>query len=461
MRIEPVIAAQMQAFRLGDQRLNQRCQHVQEQLLQADASQSFPQLFNQPYQLKAFYRLLHNPKLSSQAISRAYSRGLIKWAGQQSQSKDTYWFVFQDTTFGKYHHHSLQLGYLQLPTDNGILLHHALLTDENFVPLGLPVQHIIQRAAPEYGKGEERKKRPVEQKESAKWLLGLEWGKRFSRQTRRQLIQVADREADCTELINRAYKARQHLIIRSRGGRRIANSDYTLADWQAKCPQVHEVERPLLDGQGKAHRCRCRLAYSKVQLRGIDKPLWVVYLTQQEPIAGQEMAHWIVLTSLPVADVSTASWILDVYSRRWPTCEDFHKCLKTGCGIEHRHLHSTQALFGAIGLLSLVSIALLRLRHLALHDPDMPVSGILAEAELRVAQDLSRRYLTASDGTACQSQSMRWFVLLLARVGGHQGIRQAGLPGWQTIWRGYRQFSLLVEGYIMSKNVYSERKPPT
>ena len=100
MLIEPVIRAQLNAQRLGDKRLDSRCSQVQQQLINGNSSQSFPQLFNQPYQLKAVYRLLNNPKLTPQAIQKGYQRGMLEWARKQPKNQH-YWFVFQDSTFGK------------------------------------------------------------------------------------------------------------------------------------------------------------------------------------------------------------------------------------------------------------------------------------------------------------------------------------------------------------------------
>jgi len=98
---------------------------------------------------------------------------------------------------------------------------------------------------------------------------------------------------------------------------------------------------------------------------------------------------------------------------------------------------------------------------LAVTTPETPVDSVLEADEQVVAHGLSGRYLTKTDKTHFEAGSMLWFVSLLARLGGHRGIRQAGLPGWQTIWRGYQQFWLLVDGYRMSKNEYYVQKPPT
>jgi hypothetical protein len=256
MLIEPVIEAQINAQRLGDKRLDSRCRQVQQQLMKADTSQSFPQVFNQPYQLKAFYRLLNNDKLTPKAIQKGYQRGLSEWARKQPDNQ-RYWFVFQDSTFGKYHNHSLDLGYIQNQDDNGLLLHHGILTDEQFVPLGLPIQTFLVRDRTEYGKSEERKKRPFADKESAKWIAAMDWARRFSRQTGRKLVQVGDREADINEVINYGLTTRQPFIFRSNHDRRLRDSALSLSSYESTLGVGHTVERVLLERQGKKHTCAC------------------------------------------------------------------------------------------------------------------------------------------------------------------------------------------------------------
>jgi hypothetical protein len=42
-----------------------------------------------------------------------------------------------------------------------------------------------------------------------------------------------------------------------------------------------------------------------------------------------------------------------------------------------------------------------------------------------------------------------WWVLLMGRMGGHQGYKSKGLPGWQTLWKGISYFNSSLEGYSL------------
>jgi hypothetical protein len=40
----------------------------------------------------------------------------------------------------------------------------------------------------------------------------------------------------------------------------------------------------------------------------------------------------------------------------------------------------------------------------------------------------------------------------LARLGGHQGRRHDGDPGWRTVWRGWQYVQTLVEGLHLARD---------
>jgi Transposase Tn5 dimerisation domain len=224
-----------------------------------------------------------------------------------------------------------------------------------------------------------------------------------------------------------------------------------------------------LDAHGKEHQLDCQIRFSKVALEGISKPIYVVNLQQIEQFPKkatsneeqpQPLANWTIITNLKVKYADDAIEVLDIYNHRWRTCEDFHKCLKTGCQIQERQLQSPEALLKTIAMLSLVAIQLLRLRHLSEIQALTPIEELLSEDEIQVAQIVAKQYLKPIDETCCKPNTVLWFVLLMARMGGHQGIKQSGMPGWQTIWKGLYHFQILVDGFIMSKN-FLLQKPPT
>jgi hypothetical protein len=434
--------------------------------MERDSSGSFPEIFKDQYELKGLYRFLNNEKVEVSSFIESYRKGLTTWA--LSQKEDTPFYLFQDSTFGKYPGRKVDLGYLETGTDNGVLIHNGILTTSDFEPLGLAVQQFIQRERSEYGKKHQRATRPFIEKESYKWIEGFEFARKFERKTSRKIIQVCDREADIAEVINHAIKYNQGFVINSSHDRSLKDSTLKISDLINKLPVATIVKRPILDARGKEHQLDCQIRFSKVDLEGISKPIYVVNLKQIEEfpkketsdeVEQQSLANWTIITNLKVKYADNAIEVLDIYNHRWRTCEDLHKCLKTGCQIQERQLQSSQALLRTIAMLSLVAIQLLRLRHLSENQVLTPIDELLSEDEIQVAQITAKQYLKPIDETFCKPNTALWFVLLMARMGGHQGIKQSGMPGWQTIWKGLYHFQTLVDGFIMSKNFLIQNTP--
>lgn len=421
--------------------------------MQAGCDLSFPKAFKNPYDLKGFYRFLNHEGVSSKDILASYRLGLSQWAASLSDAeRPEHLYLFQDSTFGKYHGRKVELGYLERPDDNGVLIHNGILTDEHFVPCGLPVQQFIQRERSGFGKKALRNQRPFEQKESYKWVKGFDFGRKFQRKTGIAVLQVFDSEADIADLFNYAAKHRQSFLVSSSHDRKQVGNGQRLQQWVEQAPVAGRVQRPILDKQGRKHLCACEVRFAQLQFEEINKPLYVIDLQQCEEVEGQDNAHWTLLTNRPVTNLAQAEHLVEVYSKRWTTCEDFHKCLKTGCAVQERQLNTPQALFNAITLLSLLAVALLRTRHLAQTHPEQSAEPILTPNGFKLAQALDQKYLMPVDRALCKKGSVLWLILLLGRMGGHQGLKNYGLPGWQSIWAGWNYFQNLLDGFDMSMN---------
>jgi len=457
-----VVNFQMNHYDFGDKRLDKRCRLSQIKLLTAGSEKSFPQVFKNQHELKALYRFANNGLVQHDCFGKAYQRGIYEYVDRLDQSdRPPFYYLFQDSSTAKYNKRLVELGYTETGKDNGVLLHHGILTDAKFTPLGLPIQQFIVRDRATYGKSKDRAKRTFEEKESYKWIEGFDFGLKFHRKTGIKVVQVMDKEADAADIVNYALKGPyKFFIINGWHDRKLKDSTVRLVDHLHQMAHDQVVKRPILDKHGKKHILDCSICYAQLELEGINKAMNVVYLKQLEPIEGQEPAEWILLTNLKVKTLEQAEQIIDAYSHRWRTCEDFHKCLKTGCSIEKRQLDSPSALFNSIALLSLPAIALLRLRHLAQHDAQHSINDMFNQAELEVADIAAHQYLMPIDLTLCQKRTVFWMILLLGRMGGHQGFKQKGMPGWQTIWVGWKYLQTLVDGYNMSKNSFLQ-KPGT
>jgi hypothetical protein len=162
-----------------------------------------------------------------------------------------------------------------------------------------------------------------------------------------------------------------------------------------------------------------------------------------EPVTpqGEEPLEWILLTNCPVLTVGDALERIRWYERRW-IIEEYHKGMKTGCGIESLQLEKIERLEPAIALISAVATTLLRLRD----------AGRAPDAETRLAADVVDpvyvEVLAAHYGKRLGRRPMvKSFYLHVARLGGHQNRKADGFPGWITLWRGWMKLQAMVDGY--------------
>lgn len=450
---ERCISLQISGINFSHSYRRARYQQVMSVLHSSNPSLSFPHLFKDQHQLKAFYRLINNDHISQSTFITGYQSGLVKYSKEQTNKVP--WVLIQDTMVTDFTSRHVDLGYTQTIHSNGFLLHHGLLLDENHIPLGLLHQQVIHRERDEFGKAKLFAQKKIEDKESNKWLEGVKTGVAFSRSSGRDLIHVMDREADIGEVINMCHKDSQYFIIRARHDRSTLShkeratvedvDKFRLFQVMRSLERNAIIKRSLRNKKGETYEADCYLNYQGFKFRGIEQEVNCVWVKEKEESA--EAAEWFLLSNLPISNSKEAEGVAEIYSKRW-TVEDFHKCYKTGCSIEKRQFDSRKTITTSIGLLALTAVQILRSRYYAKQYQQTSFQKVLAgKTEQKLARQLAQTFLKPIDRKLCEPETTLWWLLLLGRMGGHQGLKQKGFPGWQTIWKGYAHFQTLLQGY--------------
>jgi hypothetical protein len=164
---------------------------------------------------------------------------------------------------------------------------------------------------------------------------------------------------------------------------------------------------------------------------------WVLRVWEPHPPEKVEGLEWVLLSSLPVTSPTEADQKVDWYTCRW-FCEDFHQCLKTGCQIERSQLSDREDTETLLGFVAPIAVRLLQLRQAV-----RQTSERLAVEEV---DPLMVEVLAQKQQIDSQSMTLSTFWLLVARLGGFQGRKGDGNPGWRTLWWGWRYVSDLTEG---------------
>ena len=164
----------------------------------------------------------------------------------------------------------------------------------------------------------------------------------------------------------------------------------------------------------------------------------VVELREISPPEGCQPVRWVLYTTQAVNDVADAERVIGHYEQR-PTIEDYHKCLKTGCGVEKRQYETAERLERVAGLLSIVAVRLLQMRTAARETPERPAHEVAPRKWVEILRVV--RKIPAS-----RELTIRDFVRQLGGLGGHMLRKGDGEPGWITLWRGYEKLQLLLRG---------------
>jgi hypothetical protein len=434
---------------LGDQRRTQRLVKMACCLAQTPTG-TLPQAFGDWSELKAAYRLLDHIEFGPKEIQQPHRQHTLQACREPGE-----YLVIEDTTELDYssHRRTQQLGFIGNGRGRGIMLHSTLAVrveawDLNQRPEGIVVGLLGQRSWVRTRRGlrqQNWRERMARRRESDRWAKLLEELGRPPCGC--QWIYVADREADFYEPLQRCQANGADFIIRAYRDRKLATGQEHLFEALQKAP-VRGVMRVALRGRcGEAAReatvslrsCRVRLSGPwRPQGTQEDVEVNVVEARELSLPPGVEGLHWVLLTSLPCERLVELKRIIGRYAMRW-WIEQYHKALKSGAGVEESQLEKGFRIENLLAVLAIVAVRLVNTQWLARNQPDQPVD---AESFGRSALEiLSAKFTTPKGGW-----TNRTVLVAVARLGGFLARKQDGLPGWQTIWRGWNKLICMCQG---------------
>lgn len=338
---------------LGDERRTQRLVSLATAFFKRPGA-SLPQACGSRAVLKAAYRFFDNDAIIPQEILQSHVASTtlrvascrLVLAPQDTTSLD---WTTHPATEG--------LGPLCDPEHRGLFAHTTLALTPERVPLGLLAQHVWARDPDDVGKRQTRKHRPIEQKESHKWLLSLQAViQARGRCPDTQFVSIGDREADVFDLFLMDRPQGVDLLVRAAWNRKVVHPEGYLWDVIAAQPvvKVLTVQVPRRENQ-KARKARLALRFCPVKLcppkhrKNEQLPpveVFAVHVLEEVPPDGIDPIEWLLLSTVPVHTVEDAIARVDWYACRWGI-ELFHKVLKSGCHIEMRQLESADGLHSA------------------------------------------------------------------------------------------------------------------
>ena len=412
---------------------------------------TLPAKLSRPADLRAFYLLMDCDLVTHSSVMEGHTAATRRKMEAASREGSTLLILHDATELDYTSLKSLRgkLGQIGQGTHYGYICHNSLVVQaEPQLVLGLSSQ-ILHHRVKVPKKETDAQRRDRESRESRLWVQG-------ARQSGVApagglCVDVSDSLSDTFEYMSFEVANGRSFVLRSRENRKLAKTINGIKYLHGAVRQQPSVATCIVEVQRTARTAVCHVSFTPVCIAPPrvrqgdyrDEPLnlWAVRVWEVNPTPGAEPLEWFLLTNVPVITVADANECVKWYETRW-VIEDFHKGMKTGCGIETLQFTEVERLEPAIAVLSALATTLLQMRDAA-RQPD---------ADVRPAADvISQEYVTVlSDyyGTRLgKTPSILKFYRHVARLGGHQNRKRDGFPGWITLWRGWMKLQSMVDGH--------------
>jgi hypothetical protein len=436
----------------GDKRLDARLFETFDRMARRPAG-TLPQKLVKRADLVGGYRMFNNPRVTHRAILDAHRASCLeRLAGHRGKV-----LLIHDTTVLDYSGLGVDgLGQVGDGHGKGLYAHNSLaVIPATRQVVGLVNQVLHKRArVPKNESKAKRRARPG--RESRLWTRAVATLPPVPPGV--VVTDVSDRGSDVTEYICFEVAVGRQFVVRSQHNRNLVDD---AGDKQVQ--KLHDRLRSLPPAAGYApytlrvpakaggwREATIGLAWERVrilpprQARGDHGPdpvdVWGVIAREAAPPAGEERVEWVLLTNRPVESAGQAREVVEDYGCRW-LVEDYHKAMKTGCGVEDLQMTTRHGLDNAIAVLSVLAVHVLRLRCNARDEQTRRQPARLHEDPLKVE-------LAARDAGRADWRAMTvWeFYVAVARMGGYVLNPHKRPPGWIVLWRGYTRLEDMCDG---------------
>jgi hypothetical protein len=305
---------------------------------------------------------------------------------------------------------------------------------------------------------EKRRSRRLEEKESARWLLGCQAAAKTLSQAS-SVTMVADRESDLYPLFARKPEGLD-LIVRAAQDRSLAEGGFLFEALKGSKPLSTNEVRVAPRGPGDKGRI------AKVELRvetvRIARPknglvdglpeaieLNLVEVREIDPPPGKSALLWRLLTTHPVANAAQANEVVQLYRLRWRIEQTFRALKSDGLALEDSQVIDAERMFNlaAIGLAAAVrTIQLVDARD----GSPRPASDVVDDTFMPALEGISKKLegKTMRQKNPHPIGSLAFVAWIAARLGGWNCYYKP--PGPKTMRDGWDQLAARLEGYALA-----------
>jgi len=343
----------------------------------------------------------------------------------------------------------------------GLYVHPLLAVTPERVPLGVVTAKIWSRDPHEFAKSQEEKRRarkakPIEEKESVRWLEGYQSACALAAETPdTTIIAISDSEGDIYECLQAGTDGAADYIVRGCQDRALLDEKQALLLQTLACKaalgkmKIRVSKREASTGDETKKRkqprdgriARVTVRAAKVLLRGPARPgmklpdIYVnaILVKEENPPAGEEAIEWLLLTSLPIETFADVTNVLDYYCCRWEI-EIYFRTLKSGCKIEELQFERQDRFEVCLAMYMIIAWRVLYVLMLGRECPKMRCDAVLAEAEWKAVY-----MIVTNENAPAKPPVLSEMVKMIAELGGYLNRKNDGAPGPQTMWIGLQR----------------------
>jgi hypothetical protein len=448
------IAVETRGADFGDARLDARLPKVLRRLSE-QPTRSIPAACQDPAEIAAAYRFCANPKATPDKVLAPHARATLDRVRAHPVV-----LVVQDTTEIDLTRAEERVGG-PLSDDGrcGLFAHPVLALTPDRVPLGVLAADLWSRepagpTTPAADRRRDRKAKPIEDKESFRWLTGYRVAcAAAAAAPGTRVIAVSDSEGDIYECLQAGEAGAAGFLIRACQDRAVlADGQPHLFDALAEKKSlgrfaVRVRKRPATTGPERKRRrpraartAKLTVRTARVRLRGPMRPggkladltVHVVLAQEDRPPAGADPVVWVLFTSLPVGTFAEARQVLDYYACRWEI-EVFFRTLKSGCRVEALQFERQDRYEVCLAVYLIVAWRVLYLLMRGRTAPRTRCTAVLTAAEWQVV------YVLAHGRVPKVPPPLGEMIVLIAKLGGYLGRKADGPPGPKALWIGLQR----------------------
>ena len=470
---------------LEDERLNQRLVTLLSALGERPHA-SIPAACGGWNETVAAYRFFDNEKVTPEKILESHFERT-----QQRMAEHSVVLLTQDTTeldFTRPEHQVTGAGPLDGSSRRGAFAHPLVAFTPDSVPLGTMGVELWSRDESDVEakdltaqqKNRQIKIRPIEDKESLRWLTGLRRSREIAQQLPNTMcICIADSEADIYELfaeprgdvpVQWLVRAGQNraLDLRNVSAADPANPPADAVDAQIASETARHIREQValapvlftkeISVRGRELKVQCskrrrnqpRLSReTTVAVRATTvtlRPPWrsdrrfpsvqinVVWCRETNPPDDDEPVDWLLLTTLPICTADQVRQIVQYYGSRF-LIEVFFRILKSGCRVEERQFEHIDRMLSCVAVYLIVAWRVLMLCRLGHSCPELGCEAVFEPAEWKAVWSVTKRQTPPKT-----PPRLGEIIRLVAQLGGYiNRPNRKDPPGPQTIWLGLQR----------------------